>query len=183
MEIDKMWNRISSIVLNSCIEGLPHFWISSDNTNKCKKKKKHLQTKNHTHTAKLIQLWHSQLNTRRITRFEDIQKLIIHWKKKILKYNADYDQADNVEIPDRSLFEISTEDIYTEKWFAHLLRQIKERKKIDHKIYMQKTRLQILCKIESKFKMIQTHQSLWLNSSLEKYWPDVKIDRAVITNP
>jgi len=31
--------------------------------------------------------------------------------------------------------------------------------------------------------MIQTHQSLWLNSSLEKHRPDVKIDRAVITNP
>ncbi len=48
---------------------------------------------------------------------------------------------------------------------------------------MQQTRLQILCQIESKFEMIQTNQSLWLNSSLEKYRPNVKIDRAVITNP
>ena len=47
---------------------------------------------------------------------------------------------------------------------------------------MQKTQIQILCKIESKFEMIQTHQSSWLNSSLEKYRPDVKIDWVVITN-
>ena len=56
MDIDKIWAKISSIILNSCIEGLPHFWISSNPTNKCKKKKKRLQETNHTHTAKLIQL-------------------------------------------------------------------------------------------------------------------------------
>ena len=99
-----------------------------------------------------------------------------------MKYNADYDQADNIETPDRSVYEILTDDIFTDEWFAYLLRQIKEQKILDQKIYMQKTQLQILCKIESKFERIQTHQNSWLNSSLEKYQPDVKIDRAVITN-
>jgi len=55
-EVDKVWAKISSIILNSCIEGLPHFWISSNPISKEKKKKKRKENSNHTHTAKLIQL-------------------------------------------------------------------------------------------------------------------------------
>src|SRR6266498_4535079 len=182
MEIDKVWNKISSIILNSCIEGMPHFWISSDNKHKCKKKKKRLQTKNHIHTAKLIQLWYSRLRPN-LNQPGNEQSFKMDWERKISKYNNDYDQVDNLEIPDQSTFEISTDNIFTDEWFAHLLCQIKERKKLDYKIYLQHTQLQIVCKIESKFEMIQTHQSIWLNNSLEKHRLDVKIDRAVIPNP
>ena len=80
-------------------------------------------------------------------------------------------------------YEISIDEMFSDIWFAHLLQKIKERKVLDHKIYMQNSWRKILCKIKSKFKIIQTHQSLWLNSFLEKYRPDMKIDRAVITNP
>ena len=64
-EIDKIWIRISGIVLNSCIEGLLHFWVPTDIKNCTDKKKKKIKEKNHIHMAKLIQLWYSYHNPRK----------------------------------------------------------------------------------------------------------------------
>ncbi len=72
-EVDKVWAKISSIILNSCIEGLPHFWISSNPTSKCKKKKKRKEKLNHTHTAKLIQLWYGCLNPKKDYLWNDLR--------------------------------------------------------------------------------------------------------------
>ena len=53
--LDTLWNKIVSLIINSCIESLPHFWVYEDKTiNKQKKKKRVIPYK---HTAKLSNLW------------------------------------------------------------------------------------------------------------------------------
>ena len=58
--IDKIWIRIIAIILNSCIDALPHYWkLNADM--KCqtiKRKKRKKEKCNHLHTAKLAYLWH-----------------------------------------------------------------------------------------------------------------------------
>ena len=61
------------------------------------------------------------------------------------------------------------DNLFSHLWCKLLYQAIKERKKIDQKLYLQQRRLLIQCRIESKFKHIQTNQSSWLDSTLEKY--------------
>jgi len=57
-DIDKIWTRILAVILNSCIETLPHYWkLNEDVKNRARKKKKY-DERNHLHTAKLAYLWH-----------------------------------------------------------------------------------------------------------------------------
>ena len=79
IEINKVWNRISGIVLNSCIEGLLHFWVFTDVTScPIKKKKKKFKEKNHIHTAKLIQLWYTCQHLRKACfRYDQLFRILL----------------------------------------------------------------------------------------------------------
>src|SRR6266542_965039 len=89
--IDKIWTRILAIILNSCIDTLPHYWKLNEDM-KChniEKKKRKYEERNHVHTAKLAYLWHLCNHPGKLAR-KDNELFRLYWIHKITKYNEDY---------------------------------------------------------------------------------------------
>ncbi|GBB84197.1 hypothetical protein RclHR1_10820003 [Rhizophagus clarus] len=66
-------------------------------------------------------------------------------------------------------------------WLSQLKQVAQKRKKVEKKTYTSYQTSKITVAVEARFATIQSAQTRWISSSLEKCKPNVTIDRLMVT--
>ena len=121
-ELDILWNKIITFIINSCIELLLHFWVYEDKTiNKKKKKKRVIPYK---HTAKLSSLCSRM--TRIISQNNYFEFNSPLWLKRFEKYNHDYESTGDAEaVSDKDFTIPNPPSKITQKWLDNFKTKIR----------------------------------------------------------
>ena len=126
--------------------------------------------------AKLAYLWHLYTHPGKLLARNN-KSFRQNWQHKICKYNLDYDDEEKtLEVCNAKPYLIPEDDIFSERQINIFRSALKERKRLDEKVFSCKKRTLLTNKIEAKFENIQMFQKAWLDSTLEKTRVNVKID-------
>src|SRR6266498_3575032 len=126
----------------------------------------------------LAGLWMDYQKNYQIQRFY-LPSFIDMWRLRIERYNVDYD-----EIPDLTSTGhiLTTDSIFSDDWFLALKSVISARRKLEDKTQLCAQRAQILKAIDRRCDIIQSDQSKWINSALERNNKAIVIDKLIYEN-
>ncbi|GBB93798.1 hypothetical protein RclHR1_22300005 [Rhizophagus clarus] len=174
--VDKCWANIKEILISAAAHTLPLRKRTTLHP-KLKPKDKLFDMKNlEKHTTKLSVFIYKICQYQATTPHDlmAFSRLKDKWDSQILLFNKDY--ADDWELQFDISFSPNSMD-----WLDKLKQVAHKRKKIEQKAYNSYQTNKITAAIEARFAIIQSDQTKWISSSLDRHKPNVIIDRLMVT--